>query len=115
MCGLCEVRWEGQGHFKTLDGHTIIYSGRPVQGMSGVAIWVHKKIADSILGYEPVSDRIVSVWLNAKPRNISLIQAYGPTTTATEEEVKHFYDELSRTAKSIPKGDMLLLMGDFNA
>jgi hypothetical protein len=80
-----------------------------------VAIWAHKKITDSILGYEPVSDRIISVRLNAKPRNISLIQAYGPTTTAAEEDIKHFYEELSRTIKSIPKGDMLLLTGDFNA
>jgi len=31
--------WDGQGHFTTLDGHTIVYSGRPTQGMSGVAVW----------------------------------------------------------------------------
>jgi len=23
ICGLSEVRWDGQGHFTTLDGHTI--------------------------------------------------------------------------------------------
>jgi len=28
ICGLSEVRWNGQGHFTTLDGHTIVYSGR---------------------------------------------------------------------------------------
>jgi len=33
ICGLSEVRWDGQGHFTTLDGHTIVYSGRPTQGM----------------------------------------------------------------------------------
>jgi len=26
ICGLSEVRWNGQGHFTTLDGHTIVYS-----------------------------------------------------------------------------------------
>jgi len=25
ICGLSEVRWNGQGHFTTLDGHTIVY------------------------------------------------------------------------------------------
>jgi len=25
ICGLSEVRWDGQGHFTTLDGHTIVY------------------------------------------------------------------------------------------
>ena len=24
ICGLSEVRWNGQGHFTTLDGHTIV-------------------------------------------------------------------------------------------
>jgi len=27
ICGLSEVRWDEQGHFTTLDGHTIVYSG----------------------------------------------------------------------------------------
>jgi len=32
--GLSEVRWDGQGHFTTLHGHTILCSGRPTQGMA---------------------------------------------------------------------------------
>ena len=56
ICGLSEVRWDGQGHFRILDGHTVVYSGRPTQGMSGVAVWIHRKIAGSLVGYEPVSD-----------------------------------------------------------
>jgi len=36
ICGLSEVRWDGQGHFTTLDGHTIVYSGRLTQGMTGM-------------------------------------------------------------------------------
>jgi len=42
--------------FTTLDGHTIIYSGRLTQGMSGVAVWIHRKIAGALVGYEPISD-----------------------------------------------------------
>ena len=45
ICGLSEVRWNGQGHFTTLDGHTVVYSGRLTQGMSGVAVWIRRKIA----------------------------------------------------------------------
>jgi len=48
----------GQGHFTTLDGHTIVYSGRLTQGMSGVAVWIHRKIAGAFVGYEPISDRV---------------------------------------------------------
>ena len=49
ICGLSEVRWDGQGHFTTLDGHTIVYSGRLTQGMSGVAVWIHRKIAGALV------------------------------------------------------------------
>ena len=82
ICGLSEVRWNGQGHFTTLDGHTIVYPGRLTQGMSGVAVWIHRKLAGALVGYEPISDRVLVVRLKAKPRNITLIQVYGPTTVA---------------------------------
>jgi len=67
ICGLSEVRWNGQGHLTTLDGHTIVYSGRLTQGMSGVAVWIHSKIAGALVGYEPISDRVLVVRLKAKP------------------------------------------------
>jgi len=114
MCGLSEVRWDGQGHFTTLDGCTIVYSGRLTQGMSGVAVWIHRKIAGALVAYEPVSDRVLVVQLKTKPRNITLIQVYGPTTAATDEEIERFYQDLSQAVKQVPEGDMLLVMGDFN-
>jgi len=63
--------------------------------MSTVAVWIHRKIA---VGYEPI---------NAKPRNITLIQVYGPTTAATDEEMERFYQDLSQAIKQVPKRDML--------
>jgi len=115
ICGLSEVRWGRQGHFTTLDGHTIVYSGRLTQGMSGVAVWIHRKIAGALVGYEEISDRVLVVRLQAKPRNVTLIQVYGPTTAATDEEMERFYQDLSQAVKHVLKGNMLLVMGDFNA
>jgi len=48
--------------------------GRLSQGMSGVAVWIHRKIAGALMEYEPISDRVLVVRLKAKPRNIILIQ-----------------------------------------
>jgi len=73
ICGLSEMTGDGQGHFTTLDGRTIVYSGRPTQGMSGVAVWIHRKIAGVLVGYEPISDKVLVVRFNAKPRNITVI------------------------------------------
>ena len=67
------------------------------------------------MGYEPISDRVLVVRLKAKPRNITLIQVYGPTTAATDEEMERFYQDLSQAVKQVPKRDMLLVMGDFHA
>ena len=54
--------------------------------MSGVAVWIHRKIAGALVRYEPVRDLVLVVRLTAKPRNITLIQLYGPTTAATDEK-----------------------------
>ena len=59
ISGLSEVRWNGEGHFTTLDRHTIVYSGRVTQGMSGVAVWIHRKIAEALVGYEPISESLL--------------------------------------------------------
>ena len=67
------------------------------------------------MGYEPISDRVLVVQLKAKPQNIILIQVYGPTTAAMDEEMERFYQDLSQAVKQVPKGDMLLIMGDFNS
>ena len=83
--------------------------------MSGVAVWIHSKLAGALVGYEPISDRVLVVRLNVKPRNITLIQVYGPVTAAIDEEMESFYQDLSQAVKQVPKGDMLLVMGDFNA
>jgi len=83
--------------------------------MSGEAVWIHRKIAGALVGYEPVSERVLVVRLNAKPRNITPIQVYGPTTATTDEEMERFYQDLSQAVKQVHKRDMLLIVGDFNA
>ena len=80
-----------------------------------MAVWIHTQIAGALVGYETISDRVLVVRLNAKPRNITLIEVYGPTAAATDEEMERFYQDLSQAVKQVPKRDMLLVMGDFNA
>ena len=95
----------GKGHFTTADGHTMVYSGGEIQGQRGVALWIHKKIKDTLLEYKPINDRILVVRINAKPRKLRIVQIYAPTSVATEEEIDKFYEELDATYKKIPKHD----------
>jgi endonuclease/exonuclease/phosphatase family metal-dependent hydrolase len=43
------------------------------------------------------------------------VQIYAPTTAAIEDEHEEFYEKLRETLDNIPKGDILIVMGDFNA
>jgi len=36
--------------------HNSIYSGRPTWSMSVLAVWIHRKVAGALVGYEPISD-----------------------------------------------------------
>ena len=44
-----------------------------------------------------------------------VIQVYTPTSNAEEAEVKQFYDNLQDFQELIPKKDVLLIIGDWNA
>ena len=105
VCGLSEVRWEGQGHFTTLKDHAVVYSGDKVQGQQGVAVWLHKRIAGTLIGYEPVNSRIVVVRLSAKLQCISLIQVYTPTLVSSEEQTQQFYQHLAATVRTRKRGN----------
>lgn len=57
----------------------------------------------------------MKIRLRAKPRNITLIEAYALTTVATDEEKDMFYEVLTRAIRNTKKNDVLIVTGDFNA
>ena len=50
-----------------------------------------------------------------KPFNITVIQAYAPTSNAEEAEVERFYEDLKDLLELTPKKDVLFITGDLNA
>ena len=46
---------------------------------------------------------MISVFFQDKPFNITLIQAYAPTTNAKEDEVEQFYEDLLDLLELTPK------------
>ena len=57
---------------------------------------------------------MISVRFQGKPFNITVIQAYAPTSNA-EAEVEWFYEDLQDLLELIPSKDVLLIIGDWNA
>ena len=58
---------------------------------------------------------MISVCLQGKPFNITVIQVYAPTSNAEEAGVKRFYEDLQDLLELTPKKDVLFIIGDWNA
>ena len=58
---------------------------------------------------------MISVRLQGKPFNITVIQVYAPTSNAEEAEVEQFYEDLQDLLELTPKKDILFMIGGWNA
>ena len=55
---------------------------------------------------------MISVNFQGKLFNITVIQAYAPTSKAEEAEVERFYEDLQDLLELTPKKDILFIIGD---
>ena len=58
---------------------------------------------------------MISVCLQDKPFNITVIQVYAPTSNAEEAEVERFYEDLQDLLELTLQKDVLFIIGDWNA
>ena len=61
------------------------------------------------------NDRMISVSLQGKPFNFTVIQDYAPTSNDEEAEVERFYEDLQDLVELTPPKDVLFTIGDWNA
>ena len=82
---------------------------------NGVANMVNKRVRNAVLGCSLKNDRMISVRLQGKPLNITVIQVYSPTSNTEETEVEWLYEDLQDLLELTPKKDVLFIIGDWNA
>ena len=58
---------------------------------------------------------MISDCFQGKPFNITVIQAYAPTSIADKAEVEHFYEYLQDSLELTPLKDVLFIIEDWNA
>ena len=114
ILGISELKWTGMGEFN-LDDHYIYYCGQESLRRNGVAIMVNKRVRNALLGCNLKNFRIISVCFQSKPFNITVIQAYAPTSNAEEAEVEWFFEDLQDLLELTPKEDIFFIIGDWNA
>ena len=100
ILGISELKWTGMGEFNS-DDHYIYYCRQESFIRNGVAIMVKKRVRKAVLGCSLKNDRMISVRLQGKPFNITVIQVYAPTSNA--EEAEWFYEDLQDLLELTPK------------
>ena len=76
---------------------------------------VNKRVWNAVLGWNLKNDRMISVSFQGRPFNITVIQAYAPTSNAEEAEVEQFSEDLQDLWELTPPKDVLFIIGDWNA
>ena len=97
-----ELKWAGMGEFNS-DDRYIYYCGQESLRRNGVAIMVNKRLQNAVLGCNLKNDRMISVHFQGKSFNITVIEAYAPTSNAEEAEVERFYEDLQDLLELTPK------------
>jgi len=98
ILGIRELKWTRMGEFNSND-HFIYYCGQESLRRNGDAIMVNKRVRNAVLGCNLKKDRMISVCFQGKTFNITVIQAYAPTSNTEEAEVEHFYEDLQDLLK----------------
>ena len=102
ILGISELKWTGMDEFNSGD-HYIYYCGQDSLRRNGVAIMVNKRVRNAVLGRNLKNDRMISLHLQGKPFNITVIQVYAPTSNAEEAEVEWLYEDLQDLSELTPK------------
>ena len=102
ILGISKLKWTGMGEFNS-DDHYIYSCGQESLRRNGVAIMVNKRVWNAVLACSLRNDRMVSVRLQGKPFNITVIQVYALTSNAKEAEVEQFSEDLQGLLELTPK------------
>ena len=102
ILGISKLKWTGLGEFNS-DDHYIYYCRQESFRRNGVAIMVNTRVRNAVLGCNLKNDRMISVRLQGKLFNITVIQVYAPTSNAEEAEVEQFYEDLQDPLELTPK------------
>ena len=70
ILGIRELKLTGMGEFNS-DNHYFYYCGQESLRRNGVAIMVHKRVPNAVLGCNLKNDRMISVHFQGKPFNHS--------------------------------------------
>ena len=83
ILGVSELKLMGMGKFNSDDYH-IYYCGQESRIRNGLALIANKIVGKTVLGYNLKNDRMISIRIQGRSFNITVIQVYASTANAEE-------------------------------
>ena len=112
IIGISEVRCTGKGETSNGD---FIWSGEEKLHMRGVGFLLGEQAKKALIGYNPISSRVISARFVAMPFDITVIHTYAPTSSSSDEDIESFYSEDEEALTQTDKKDIIILTGHWNA
>jgi hypothetical protein len=100
------VRWPEFEEMQTQEGITFLYSGQTgddAEHREGAGLLLNKAAKKSLIGWQPISERIMTASFKTKIQNVTIIQCYALMENAENERKEHFYYILNETVRKIRK------------
>ena len=117
VMGISECRRKGTGIQQVHEDYVLIWSGVNVTARAthGVGFILHPDTAKNVLETEFISERIIKIRVGGEQNILNFIQAYAPCNdTYNEEQKEEFFEKMADTLSTVPDGEELVVMGDFN-
>ena len=120
IAALRETRLADEGILKEDGGgYTFFWRGKPEaeERLHGVGFAIRTSLMKSIPSLPVgINERLMKLRLPlTKSRLLTIISAYAPTLTNSDETKEKFSHDLDQLIRSTSPNDKLLIMGDFNA
>ena len=95
---------------------TVISSGQEKRTHTrGVGLLLGTQARKALIGYNPISSRIITARFDAAPFKLTVVHVYAPTSLSSEEDIEAFYSDIEDTLAKTGKHDVIILTGDWNA
>ena len=118
LCAMTETRLKDKG-VRKVDGWTMIWSGGDDGRVGGVGLLMNQRIENSWhaadMKWIAISNRLMMIEVLVKGGIMNIIVVYAPTDDKELEEKETFYEQLSEAYESVPKRNIIVMMGDWNA
>ena len=112
IVSISEVRWTRKGETSNRD---FIWSGEDKTHVRGVGMLLSDGARKALIGNNPANSRVITARFDAAPHKITVIHAYAPTTTSSDEDIEAFYSVLEDALAVVYKTDIIIITGDWNA